>query len=87
MVGIFVLRADARFIYDGLTSDGMPLVILSAVCGLGALLLIRRARRRGARQLAVGAVVAIIWGWGVAQFPYLLPERLTIAEGAGTTRR
>ena len=84
VVGIFVLRADARYIYDGLTSDGIPLVILSAVCGLGALLLIRRGATRGARELAVGAVVAIIWGWGVAQFPYLLPERLTIAQGAGT---
>jgi len=26
--------------------------------------------------------VAIIWGWGVAQYPYLLPEKLTIADGA-----
>jgi cytochrome d ubiquinol oxidase subunit II len=85
LVGIFVLRADARYVYDGLTSDGLPLVILSAVCGLGALMLIRRGARRGARELAVGAVVAVIWGWGVAQFPYLLPEQLTIADGAGTS--
>jgi cytochrome d ubiquinol oxidase subunit II len=82
--GIFVLRADARYVYDGLTSDGIPLVILSAVCGLGALVLLRRGARRGVRELAVGAVVAIIWGWGVAQFPYLLPTDLTIAAGAGT---
>ncbi len=85
LVGIFDLHADARFIYDGLTSDGLPLVILSAVCGLGALFLIHRGARRGARELAVGAVVAIIWGWGVAQFPYLLPQQLTISEGAGTS--
>ena len=26
----------------------------------------------------------MIWGWGVAQFPYLLPTELTIAAGAGT---
>ena len=26
----------------------------------------------------------MIWGWGVAQFPYLLPTSLTISEGAGT---
>ena len=57
-------------------------MILSAVCGLGALALIARGARRGARELAVGAVVAVIWGWGVAQFPYLLPERLTISDGA-----
>jgi cytochrome d ubiquinol oxidase subunit II len=83
LAAIFVFRADARYIYDGLTSEGLPLVILSAMCGLGALLLLWRGARRGARPLAVGAVVAVIWGWGVAQYPYLLPETLTIKEGAG----
>ena len=76
LAGIFVLRADARYIYDGLTSEALPLVILSALCGR------RRARAAAARRapaapapLAVGAVVAVIWGWGVAQYPYLLPRR------------
>ena len=75
IAGIFVLRDDARYVYDRLTEQGLPLVILSAVCGLGALALLARGARRGARPLAVGAVVAVIWGWGVAQFPYLLPEQ------------
>jgi cytochrome d ubiquinol oxidase subunit II len=82
VAGIFVLRDDARYIYDRLTDQGLPLVVLSAVCGLGALALVARGARRGARELAVGAVVAVIWGWGVAQFPYLLPEQLTISDGA-----
>ena len=56
------------------------------MCGLGALALIARGARRGARPLAVGAVVAVIWGWGVAQFPYLLPQRLTISAGAAPER-
>jgi cytochrome d ubiquinol oxidase subunit II len=84
LAGIFVLRADARYVYDGLTSDAVPLVMLSAACGIGALVLIRRRARRGIRPLAVGAVVAIIWGWGVAQHPYLLPTDLTISAGAAT---
>jgi cytochrome d ubiquinol oxidase subunit II len=84
VAGIFVLRDDARYVYDRLTAEALPLVIASAVCGIGALVLIRRGARRGARPLAVGAVVAVIWGWGVAQFPYLLPTDLTIAAGAGT---
>ena len=83
LAGIFVYRADARFIYDGLTSEGLPLVILSALCGLGVVALLRRGAERGARPLAVGAVVAVIWGWGVAQYPYLLPQTLTIKDGAG----
>ncbi len=83
--GIFVLRADARYVYDGLTSEGLPLVLASAAFGLGALVLLWRRARRGVRPLAVGAVVAVIWGWGAAQYPYLLPEELKIADGAAAS--
>ena len=34
------------------------------------------------RPLAAGAVVTVIWGWGVAQFPYLLPTSLRIDQAA-----
>jgi cytochrome d ubiquinol oxidase subunit II len=85
VAGIFVLRDDARYIYDGLASEGLPLVLLSLACGLGALLALRRGARRGVRPLAVGAVVAVIWGWGAAQYPYLLPQTLTIEDGAGAS--
>jgi cytochrome d ubiquinol oxidase subunit II len=85
VAGIFVLRDDARYIYDGLTSEGLPLVLISLACGLGALVLLWRRARRGARPLAVLAMVAMIWGWGAAQYPYLLPETLTIEEGAGAS--
>jgi len=33
----------------------------------------------------MGAVAAVIWAWGVAQWPYLLPTRLTVAEAAAPT--
>ena len=83
--GIVVLRDDARYLYDGLTSEGLPLVLISLGCGLAALVLLWRRVRHGVRPLAVGAVVAVIWGWGAAQYPYLLPETLTIEEGAGAS--
>jgi cytochrome bd ubiquinol oxidase subunit II len=85
IAGIFVLRDDARYLYDGLTSEGLPLVLLSLVCGLGALVLLWRGVARGVRPLAVVAVVAVIWGWGAAQYPYLLPQTLTIEQGAGAS--
>jgi cytochrome bd ubiquinol oxidase subunit II len=85
LAGILVLRSDARYMYDGLTSEGLPLVLISAACGLGALVLLWRGVRRGLRPLAAGAVVAVIWGWGAAQYPYLLPETLTIDQGAGAS--
>jgi cytochrome bd ubiquinol oxidase subunit II len=83
--GIFVLHADARYIYDGLTSEGLPLVLASGAFGLVALVLLWRRAPRGVRPLAVGAVVAVIWGWGAAQYPYLLPEKLKIADGAAAS--
>jgi cytochrome d ubiquinol oxidase subunit II len=82
VAGIVALHADARYLYDGLTGDALPLVIVSALCGAGVLLLLRRGTQRGARPFAVGAVVAVVWGWGVAQHPYLLPKVLTIDAGA-----
>jgi cytochrome bd ubiquinol oxidase subunit II len=82
VAGIFALHSDARYVYDRLTSNALPLVIASAVCGIAVLVLLRRRAQRGARPLAVGAVVAIVWGWGVAQHPYLLPQDLTISAGA-----
>jgi len=81
--GVIALHAEARFVYDGLTGDGLPLLILSAACGLGALGLLARGRAGGVRAAAVGAVVAVLWGFFVALHPYMLPESLTIEDAAG----
>ena len=81
-VGLVALRSDARYVFDRLTSDAVPLIVLSGACGIAVLIMLRRGGRRGARLLAVGAVTAVIWGWGVAQYPYLLPEKLTIDDAA-----
>ncbi len=81
-LGLVELHAEARYVFDRLTEQGLPLVILSALCGIGLLAVLLRGGRRPLRPLAAGAVVAVIWGWGVAQFPYLLPTSLKIGEAA-----
>jgi cytochrome d ubiquinol oxidase subunit II len=81
--GLVVLHSEARFVFDGLTGrDALPLVVLSLVCGGAVLVLLLRGAPRGARPLAVGAVAAVIWAWGVAQHPYLLPQKVTIGAAA-----
>ncbi len=82
VAGVFALHDDAHYIFHRLTHQALPLMILSGACGLGVVALLVRGTRRGVRALAIGAVVAVVWGWGVGQFPYLLPERLTIGSGA-----
>ena len=55
VVGIFVLRADASYLFDGLTSRALPLVILGALCGVSALVLLVRNAHRGARLAGCGS--------------------------------
>jgi len=80
--GLIALHAEARYVFDRLTSQGLPLVVLSLVCGAVLLAVLLRGSRRPLRPLAAGAVIAVIWGWGVAQFPYLLPTSLRIDQAA-----
>jgi cytochrome d ubiquinol oxidase subunit II len=82
IAGIGVLQVDAPVLAQELTRTGWPFIIGSAVLGAAALVLLRLGAPLGTRPLAVGAVVAIVWGWGVAQYPDILPGSLTIAQAA-----
>src|SRR6185436_8271100 len=42
MTGILILHEDADYLYDGLTSRALPVVIASTLCGVGSLLLLHR---------------------------------------------
>jgi cytochrome bd ubiquinol oxidase subunit II len=85
LVGIFILRADAPYLFHGLATRALPLVILSVLCGVGGLVLLMRSAHRGARVLAVIAVAFAILAWGAAQWPYILPESLTFSAAAAPT--
>jgi cytochrome d ubiquinol oxidase subunit II len=80
--GIFVLHADAPYIFHGLTSRALPVVLVSALCGLASLWMLWRGARRIARPFAMLAVATVVIGWGVAQWPYLLPQSLKVSEAA-----
>ena len=74
---------DAPTLSDGLTGRAAPLVVLSAVAGTTTLWLLWRRRYSVARAPAVVAVAAVVSGWGVAQYPWLLVDEVTIADAAG----
>jgi cytochrome bd ubiquinol oxidase subunit II len=82
VAGIFVLRADARRLFDGLLGRALPIALLSVLAGLVALVLMRRAAARLVRVLAALAVAALVVAWGVAQYPYLLGTHAAIADVA-----
>jgi cytochrome bd ubiquinol oxidase subunit II len=82
VAGLFLLDSEAGYVHDRLLDEGLPLVILSLLCGAAAIAVLLRGGRRLLRPLAAGAFVAVIWGWAVAQFPYLLPTSLRIDQAA-----
>jgi cytochrome bd ubiquinol oxidase subunit II len=82
--GIWILRADAPRLFDGLTGRALPLVVVSALFGAASLFLLVRRRLVAVRVTAALAVVAIIWGWAAAQYPYLLDPGLTIDQAAAS---
>ncbi len=81
-VGIFVFHSDSTYLFDGLMSRALPLVIISGLCGIGSLILLVRDADHGARVLSAGAVASVVVGWGVAQWPYLLPTSLKVSQAA-----
>jgi cytochrome bd ubiquinol oxidase subunit II len=81
--GLFVLRDDARPLFDGLTSGGgLVFVIASAIAGGVTLWLVWAERYEIARFTAAAAVACVTIGWAFAQSPYLLPDQLTLEEAA-----
>jgi cytochrome bd ubiquinol oxidase subunit II len=83
--GLFVVRDDARSLYDGLTSGGgLGMVIVSALAGGATLVLVWKERFGLARVTAAAAVAAVMVGWAFAQSPYLLPPELTLDEAAAS---
>jgi cytochrome d ubiquinol oxidase subunit II len=82
VAGPLVLHADARPLYDGLSSGGgLVAGFVSGAAGVTALALVYRGRFDLARGSAALAVTAIIAGWALAQQPFLLPG-LTLEEAA-----
>jgi cytochrome d ubiquinol oxidase subunit II len=89
VTGVVVLAAlvpihqDAPTLSARLTGRAAPLVVISAVAGGAAIALLLTRRLQVARIAAVVAVGAVVTGWGVAQYPWMLTDQLSIRAAAG----
>jgi cytochrome bd ubiquinol oxidase subunit II len=77
------LEIDAPTLADGLETRAAPLIVLSFLAGVLTLWLLWTRRFALARPVALVAVAAVVFGWGVAQYPWLLVDEMTIVEAAG----
>jgi cytochrome d ubiquinol oxidase subunit II len=77
------IAQDAPTLAEGLTGRAAPLIGTSIIGGFLSLILLWCRRPGAARFGALLAVGSVIVGWGIAQYPWLLVDEVTIAEAAG----
>jgi cytochrome d ubiquinol oxidase subunit II len=89
VTGILVFAAlvpiehDAPTLSHGLTGRAAPLIVLSGLAGAATLGLLLRRRYSLARVTGITAVAAVLCGWGLGQYPWLLVDQVTIDAAAG----
>jgi cytochrome bd ubiquinol oxidase subunit II len=77
------LSTSSPALYARLTGRALPLVVLAGACGLAVLALLTAGRPKGIRVIAALGVAAVVWGWGVARYPVLLPGTTVTLSNAG----
>jgi cytochrome d ubiquinol oxidase subunit II len=77
-------REGAPLVWAGLSARpwSLPLHAFIATVAMGALASLWWRSFPLARVLAILQVVLVVWGWGLGQFPYLLPPHVTFTAAA-----
>jgi cytochrome bd ubiquinol oxidase subunit II len=81
--GLYPISRDAPTLSDGLQTHASPLLVIAALAGVTAVVLLYRRSYSVARIPAAAAVGAVITGWGVGQYPWMLVDEVTINDAAG----
>jgi cytochrome d ubiquinol oxidase subunit II len=80
--GLVLVRAEAPVLWEGMRDAGLLFAAVSAIAGLGSLFFVWSRRFRLARAGAVVAMASVLFGWGVAQWPYLIVPDVTVTDAA-----
>ena len=80
MAGLALAVAPRRNVVDH------RMAVLVGIAALLTFWALWQRRYRVARVAAAAEVALILWGWAVAQYPYMLPPDLTIAGAAAPLR-
>jgi cytochrome d ubiquinol oxidase subunit II len=82
MAALIAGYADATRIAGGvsLTPIGILVQVVTAIAAITAIAALWTRRYRLARLAAGAQATAILWGWAVAQFPYVVPETMRIQD-------
>jgi len=83
-VSFFLAAEGAPRVRAGLTGSTWAMIYHSAtgLAATAAIFCIWTRRYMIARLFATLQLVLIVWGWAISQYPYLVPETITISDAA-----
>lgn len=71
-IGIVFLWMEAPLLWNSFLQKSELLPLLSSVSGILALVCLWKNRFHLASLFSIGAVTFVLWGWALAQFPFLI---------------
>ena len=85
IVTLALARALAPRVWSALMRGSLAtmLPVAAALFALGAMGALWQRHYQAARIAAIVEVSLIVWGWALAQFPYLVPPDLTVMNASG----
>ena len=83
LTGFPILLTNDQVLVDGLLGPALPIAILSGLSAFATIYLLRGQRYSAARVSAGAAVGLVTVGWGVAQYPWIIVDQISIDEAAG----
>ncbi len=80
-------RSAAPRVASGITTSSWAglLHLCTAIAALSAIAALASRRYHAARLAAAVQVTLILWGWALAQYPFVVPPTLTIRQSAAPT--
>jgi len=84
LVSFLLAGSGAPSIRRGLARQwwSVPFHIVTGLVAVGAIAALWARRFALARGLAMAQVTLVLWGWGLAQFPFLIEPDLTFGSAA-----
>jgi cytochrome d ubiquinol oxidase subunit II len=77
-LGLVIVSQYTPDLWQGFRSSSLPLVATSAVTGFISMLCVWKARYKFAAGAAALTVASVILGWGVAQYPLIVPPAINV---------
>ena len=81
-LGLLLSISEASQLWNGMLTRAWPIVIITMLIGLATAILLYTKRYRASRAMIVLETAFLLGSWGLSQYPYLIPPRVTIANAA-----